>query len=161
MQVHSLELDDFIDTDYSLISIHTSLEDYKLAYLMNTQLKTFFKKSNPDLEINESGQKALFSIYKYEDEKQFNTWYLISNKYHGKSVNPISNGLFQTMNETVNTTSYLVPEKKKMDYLLKIEGNVDTFKILEIVQEIKNIKQVMTSYSMDITTLKSKDFLIF
>lgn len=161
MQVHSLELEDFIDTDYSLISIHTSLEDYKLAYLLNTHLKTFFKKSKPDLEIKDSGQKALFSIFKYEDEKQFSTWFLISNKFHGKPVNPISNGLFQTMNETVNTTSYLVPEKKKMDYLLKIEGDLDPFQIVEIVREIKNIKQVMTSYSIDMTTLKSKDFLIF
>jgi hypothetical protein len=161
MQVHSLELDDFIDTDYSLVSIHTGLEDYKLAYLINTNLKTFFKKSKPDLEINDGGQKASFSIFEYEDEKQFNTWYLISNKFHGKSVRPISNGLFQTINETVNTTSYLVPEKKKMDYLLKIEGDLDTFQLHEIVQQIKSIKHVMTSYAIDITTLKSKDFLIF
>lgn len=161
MQVHSLELEDFIDSDYSLISIHTSLEDYKLAYLMNTHLKTFFEKSKPDLEIKESNQNALFSIFKYEDEVQFNTWYLISNKFHGKSIQPISNGLFQTMNESVNTTSYLVPEKKKMDFLLKIEGDMDTFQIHEIVQKIKTIKQVMTSYVIDLTTLKSKDFLIF
>ena len=30
MQIHSLGLDDFCEDEYSLIGIHTALEDYKL-----------------------------------------------------------------------------------------------------------------------------------
>ncbi|WP_139957300.1 IPExxxVDY family protein [Flavicella sediminum] len=161
MQIHSLEIDDFIDTDYSLISIHTGLEDYKLAYLLNEKLNVFFAKSRTSLELKENGQCIPFSVYSFNDEAQSNTWYLIENKYHGVSNKPISNGLFQTINETVNTTSYLVPEKKKMDFLLKIEGDFASYKLLEVIDSIKSIKQVITSYSIDISTLKSKDFLIF
>ena len=35
MQIHSLGLDSLCEDEYSLIGIHTTLEDYKLAYLLN------------------------------------------------------------------------------------------------------------------------------
>ena len=44
MQVHALEIDDFEDSNFTLISIHTSLSDYKLAYLLNRTLQTSFKR---------------------------------------------------------------------------------------------------------------------
>jgi hypothetical protein len=87
-------------------------------------------------------------------------WYLIENKYHGVSDIPIENGLFGAINETVNRTSYLIPEKKKTDFLVKIEGDYDSYLIHETIQNINKLEQVMTSYKIDITTLKSKDFLI-
>lgn len=161
MQVHSLEIDEFEDLSYTLISVHTGVEDYKLAYLLNTKLGAFFIKSRDCLDIERGGQKAAFSVFNYEDEKQFSNWHLISNKYHGKSSTPIENGLFGTINQTVNKTSYLIPEKKQTDYLIKIEGDFDSFQVHEIIKSIKEIKQVVTSYEIDITTLKSKDFLIF
>jgi len=161
MQVHSLEIDDFEDSNYTLISIHTGLEDYKLAYLLNVHLNTFFKKSKTSLDIKDGAQNATFSVFDYEDETQFNNWYLISNKYHGVSKVPIENGLFGTINETVNRTTYLIPEKKKTDYLIKIEGDFDSYLVHETIKSINNMNQVVTSYSIDITTLKSKDFLIF
>lgn len=161
MQIHALEIDDFLDADYTLISIHSGLEDYKLAYLLNRELGMFFRKSENSIEIKENGQEAVFSVYGYEDEAQSNHWHLIANKFQGLSEQPISNGLFQTINETVNTTTYLVPEKKKMDFLIKIEGDFDSFRLHKTVNSINKIKQIITSYSMDTTTLKSKDFLIF
>ena len=39
MQIHALGLGDFCEEEYSLIGIHTALEDYKLAYLLNKNLK--------------------------------------------------------------------------------------------------------------------------
>ncbi len=161
MQVHSLELDDFTDIDYVLISIHTGLEDYKLAYLLNKHLNTFFEKSKNSLDFKEGEQNVSFSIYSYEDEPSFNNWYLISNKYQGVSRKTIKNGLFETANEVFDRTLYLIPEKKKTDYFVKIEGDFNAEQLSKTIDKIKNINQVVTSYSVDITTLKSKDFLIF
>lgn len=160
MPVHSLEIDDFEDTNFTLISIHTSLLDYKLAYLLNKNLNTCFKSCRDSLEVEDNTQKASFSVYKYEDETLFVNWYLIENKYHGVSNIPIENGLFGTINETVNRTSYLIPEKKKTDFLVKIEGDFETYLVHETIQKINKMEQVMTSYEIDIATLKSKDFLI-
>jgi hypothetical protein len=160
MQVHSLEIDDFEDSNFTLISIYTSLSDYKLAYLLNRDLNISFKKSKDSLVVEDGLQKACFSVYNYVDESKDMDWYLIENKYHGVSNVPIENGLFGTINETVNRTSYLIPEKKKTDFLVKIEGDYDVYLIHEAIQKINKMEQVMTSYEIDITTLKSKDFLI-
>ncbi len=160
MQVHSLEIDDFEDSNFTLIGVHTGLSDYKLAYLLNKRLNTSFKKSKDSLVVESGVQKASFSIYNYEDESLGVDWFLIENKYHGASINPIENGLFGSMNETVNSTSYLIPEKKQTDFLVKIEGDYEMYLVHETLEEIKKMEQVMTSYIIDITTLKSKDFLI-
>ena len=42
MQVHSLDIEDFYEDNYTLIGIHTALEDFKLAYLLNNNLDTLF-----------------------------------------------------------------------------------------------------------------------
>ena len=51
MQIHSLSLDVF-EEEYSLIGIHTALEDLKLAYLLNKELGTNLCKSKEDLKID-------------------------------------------------------------------------------------------------------------
>ena len=44
MQVHSFDIEDFCEDNYTLIGIHTALEDVKLAYLLNKHLKTLFQE---------------------------------------------------------------------------------------------------------------------
>ena len=66
MQIHSLDLDDFCEEEYSLIGIHTALEDFKLAYLLNKSLCTSFYKSREDLNFENQRKKASFSIFNYK-----------------------------------------------------------------------------------------------
>jgi hypothetical protein len=56
---------------------------------------------------------------------------------------------------------YLIPEKKKVDYFLKLEGDFDYEYIAKTVDQINKINQVITSYTIDSNILKSKEFLIF
>ncbi|MPT36827.1 MAG: IPExxxVDY family protein, partial [Flavobacterium sp.] len=35
MAIHKLLINDFISEDYELIAIHSTLEDYRLAYFIN------------------------------------------------------------------------------------------------------------------------------
>ena len=63
MQIHSLGLEDFCEDEYSLIGIHTALEDFKLAYLLNKNLGTSFYKSREDLNFENQQKKASFSIF--------------------------------------------------------------------------------------------------
>ena len=67
MQVHALEMDDFCEEKYSLIGIHSTLEDYKLAYLLNKNLNTRLYKAKEDLEFIIEKKKASFSIYNYQN----------------------------------------------------------------------------------------------
>ena len=68
MQIHALGLEDFCEEEYSLIGIHTALEDYKLAYLLNKNLNTHFSKSQKNLEFESNKKRASFSIYNFSRE---------------------------------------------------------------------------------------------
>tara|TARA_B110000003_G_scaffold152808_2_gene153512 strand:+ start:24776 stop:25246 length:471 start_codon:yes stop_codon:yes gene_type:complete len=156
MQVHSLEIDDFCEDKYVLIGIHTSLEDFKLAYLLNNNLKTLFLRANFNLDFESNDNKASFSIYSYMNYDYDYEWYLISNSYTEEKTNSSDTILLST-----ETKTYLIPEKKKVDYFIKIVGEPTQEFIYKTVDKIKQINQVVTSYSVEINTLKSKQFLIF
>mgnify|MGYP000377379909 FL=1 len=156
MQVHSLELDDFSDDNYTLIGIHSTLDAYKLAFLINQKLKTRFIRAHYNLDFENKNNNASFSIYEFINNKFSHNWFLISNQYTNKTEG-ITSGLFDT-NEI---TTYLIPEKKKVDYFLKLEGDFDYEFIVKSVDEINKINQVITSYTIDPNILKSKEFLIF
>tara|TARA_R110002126_G_scaffold129572_2_gene272456 strand:+ start:28676 stop:29143 length:468 start_codon:yes stop_codon:yes gene_type:complete len=155
MQIHSLGLD-ICEDEYSLIGIHTTLEDFKLAYLLNKNLGTHFYKSKEDLSYEKLKKQASFSIFNYSNIKYDFEWFLIANSSKRENQTE-SNELLLTS----ETKTYLIPEKKKVDFFIKIIGNLQYSFITETVHKIKTIDQVITSYSIDKNTLKSKDFLIF
>ena len=156
MQVYALEMNDFCEEEYSLIGIHSTLEDYKLAYLINKKLNTRFFKAKEDLQFTREKKKASFSIYNYENTKYDFDWFLIANSYRRENQT-VSNELLLTS----ETKTYLIPEKKKVDFFLKICGESEYDFVMKIIQKIKNIDNVITAYSIDKNTLKSRDFLIF
>ena len=156
MQVYALEMDDFCEEPYSLIGIHSTLEDYKLAYLINQNLNTRFNKANKDLEFKRDKKKASFSIYNYENTNDGFNWFLIANSYRRENQT-VSNELLLTS----ETKTYLIPEKKKVDFFLKICGDSEYDFVMKTIQKIINIENVITAYSIDKNTLKSRDFLIF
>ncbi|OAD46383.1 IPExxxVDY family protein [Polaribacter atrinae] len=156
MQVHALEMDEFCEEEYSLIGIHSTLEDYKLAYLLNKNLNTRFYKAKEDLEFVIEEKKASFSIYNYENIEYDYVWFLITNSYRTENQTA-SNELLLTS----ETITYLIPEKKKVDFFIKICGDIEYEFVMKTLNRIKSIENVITAYSIDKNTLKSKDFLIF
>ncbi|PQJ79792.1 IPExxxVDY family protein [Polaribacter porphyrae] len=156
MQIHSLGLDNFYDDEFSLIGIHTTLEDFKLAYLLNKNLRTSFQKSRKDLAFKEEKKRASFSLYNYSNTEYDFDWHLIANSSKRENQT-VSNELLLTS----ETKTYLITEKKKVDFFIKISGDIQYNFISKTVAKIKKIDQVITSYQIDKNTLKSKDFLIF
>ena len=156
MQVHSLGLEDFCEDNYTLIGIHTALEDFKLAYLLNNNLNTHFSRASFSLDFEMNSSKASFSIYEYRNEKYEYEWYLIANSYKEERTNELD-----TIALTTETKTYLIPEKKRVDYFIKIVGEPNQLLIRYTIDKINTINQVVTSYTIDSSTLKSKEFLIF
>ena len=155
MTIYELDFNDFSSCEYSLVAIHTTLGDYKLAYLLNRQLSCTFKKSNFNLDKkNKNDVKASFSVYEYSNAEY--DFFLINNTFKNKST---TNGV--SLFTESYTVDYLVPEKKKVDYFIKIEGDVNSDYLSNLVVKLKELPQVLTSYEIDIDSLKSKDFLIF
>jgi hypothetical protein len=156
MQVHALDLKDFCEENYELIGIHTTLEDYKLAFLLNSHLKTNFHRAKYSLDFDNTIEDISFSIYSYTNKEYDFEWYLISNSCT-QEVSLNSSGLIKS----TETKTYLINEKKKVDFFIKIVGEADAEFISKTVDKINTINQVVTSYNIDTNTLKSKDFLIF
>lgn len=154
MQKHELEL----ANDYSLIGIHSSEEDYRLAFLLNMHLLTKFSKSKHDLDFKNRSDS--FSIFEFEDDSNQLTNFLISNKFIGDATGSLETNLF-SKKISYSNVSYLIPEKRKVDYFLKIEGDISDTELNKTIYKINNINQVITSYKINPSSLRSKDFLIF
>ncbi|MAD97573.1 MAG: hypothetical protein CMB99_09640 [Flavobacteriaceae bacterium] len=156
MQMHAIGFDEFDEDDFFLIGIHTTLEDYRLAYLLNVTLKTNLKKANNYLMLNTRKKKASFSIFTYENPKYEDQWDLISNSSKTEITDEDNPLLVNTEIKT-----FLIPEQKKIDYFIKITGNVTLDYVKRTAKKIQSIEQIITSYFIDNKTLKSKEYLIF
>ena len=157
MAIHKIQINDFISDDYELIAIHSSLDDYKLAYAINKILDTRLIKNESNIEIAIPEGKSAFSNYIFDDKKNDVVWTLIENKTTIINSNKQTTSLF----EQVDITVFLLPEFKKADYLIKIENIDYGFDSESIIEKIQEIKNVTTAYAIDITNLKSKNNLIF
>ena len=151
MPIHRLSSDD-LEKDYKLIAIHSDIEPYKLAFEINKKLKIQLKRSSFDLSFK--NKSSIFDLYKHISEV-FNTkLYLILNKSTDKKK---IEG--QLLFENFDEQSYLIPELRKAQYLLKIEGGgFDADNVLKKLNEIDN---VISSYRTEISSIKSKYNLIF
>jgi len=159
MALHKLHVDDFYDDSFSLIAIHCSLEDYRLAYLLNKHLNISLVRKPQDLDYKYFA--ATYSIFEWEDKKQHTTWNLISNICKREEDGLQSSGsLFNTSN-TILKTYHLLPEFKNVDYLIKVMNEDQCFDEKQILDTLQSIPQLVTSYSIDVEHIKSKDNLIF
>lgn len=156
MQAYSLEINDFCCAEYTLIGVHTALNDYKLAYKLNQILEVRLNRAEYELDFEDKLTKSSYPIFEYTDKEFDSHWFLITNVFKEKrKTNGV--GLF----EESYFKTFLIPEKKKVDYFLKIEGDYSYEFIIKTIEKIKKIPQVLTSYTIDSDTLKSKENLIF
>jgi hypothetical protein len=162
MAVLKLHLDEFDEVDYNLIAIHSTLEDYRLAYFLNQQLPVILSKSKDEISVTVKEGEAFFSSFFFDDANNDIQWTLIQNKnevtVHKKST---GQNLFLNTDVEIATKVYLLSELKKVDYFLKIENNINTFTIDEVVKKIKSIGRISTVYEVIPEKIKSKNNLIF
>ena len=159
MALHKVFVDDFYDFTYKLIAIHCSLEDYRLAYILNKKLGIILKRKNNDLDFNHLKQS--YSIFEWNNHLEYVTWNLISNtsKVEEQSKNYVGT-LFDT-EDIILKKRYLIPEYKKVDYFLKILDEINNVDENLVLKTLQTIPQIITSYSVNPLKIKSKDHLIF
>ena len=151
MAIHKINSSD-LEEDYVLIAIHCNSEPYKLAFEINLKLKTKLEKSV--LDISFKGDNSIFELYKHISETYNTRLYLISNK--SKNNTDLN---MQSLFDDFSISTFLVPELKKADFLLKIEGG--GFKIESLLKKLNEISSVVSSYTVSVNSDKSKYNLIF
>lgn len=159
-----LHIDDFEENDYLLIAIHTTLEDYRLAYFLNKYLGVQLQKQEEDIHIQVKENQSSFSLYSFYDKEQYVTWNLVQNKNEiviQPEEKPL-NDLFSENLQAIETTIYLLPELKKVDYFLKIENLTEQENLfIETLKKLKTIEKISLVYNIDTNSIKNKNNLIF
>ncbi|MGO4905426.1 IPExxxVDY family protein [Flavobacterium sp. W20_MBD1_R3] len=162
MANHKLDLGEFDEIDYYLFAIHTSLEDYRLAFFINQILPINLSKSKNEIQINIKEGETSFSRFYYDDIESGLSWNLIQNKNEVIQYNKINNqNLFSNIHMEVSVKVFLLPEFKKVDYFLKIENNNDTVNGSKIQLLLNTINSISAVYIVDTNKIKSKNNLIF
>ena len=145
--------EDLLDeTTFSLFAIHSNLEDYALAYALNKSCGLRLKRTDKDLELDRQG---LFVVFHWKDQGNYREWTLFRNPGMEASSGPYE-GLFP--NEPTMNRPYLIPERKEVDFFLKLDGEEHGLKMLP---ELLSIPKVITAYRLEVSKLKSKYNLIY
>jgi hypothetical protein len=162
MAVHKVYIEEFEEDDYYIIAIHTSLEDYRLAYFINREIAIRLSKNDSDIQSQVKEGETSFARFTFEDEKNDIKWNLVQNKneIEGKE-NTITQDLFSNSDNSFSSLAYLLPEYKKVDFFLKIENAEKDINIAEIVSKISAIDSIKMVYNVDKDKIKSKNNLIF
>ena len=127
--------------DFFLMALCCHEKDYRICWAINNILNTDLRKEK-DLNIPQKKGNAasLFSLYFYNDEEQFREYYLVSNK---------------------NETSVLIPEQKQADYFMLVKGTLGSNEKEQMLLKIKGSGMVLTAYTVEPGSLRSKQNLIF
>ncbi|MDC8000385.1 IPExxxVDY family protein [Aequorivita todarodis] len=157
---YKLDMGEEPEEPYTLIAIHCSEEAYKVAYLMNQHLNTRFKRRRVDIDFPSEGMMVTFPIFDFMDEFNYSQYYLVANKCSiAEAGLQSSGGLFSEIGSEKD--HFLLPELKKVDYLLKIYSDFETVPLQSLISQINNIDQIVSAYVVETANIKSKNNLIF
>ena len=144
-------LRDDITCDFGLIAIHSVIEGFSLAYILNKTLKGKFKRSFSNEIIN----SANFEFFKWEIKKENIDCSLISNQKKIKSKIKKSNTSLFFFEETKKVS--LIDSLENVDYFIKINSGLE---INFVVEKIKSLPEIILSYIINNKKIKSKFNLI-
>ncbi|MEZ4778019.1 MAG: IPExxxVDY family protein [Flavobacteriaceae bacterium] len=162
MTHYKLQLEEDADENYVLIAIHCSEEPYKMAFMLNKHLSIQLQRSKDDLQLSTKEYSASFSIFEFEKEQQCIQFYLFENKCILSLEKPYAmGGLFERAATEKTTIAHVLPEFKKVDYFLKIESDEMFLAVRKILAQLNEINEVISAYTIENSTIKSHNNLIF
>lgn len=137
--------------DFGLIAIHSAIEGFSLAYILNKTLKGKFERSSNNEIIN----YADFEFFKWEIKKENIECSLISNQKKMKPKMKKSETSLFFFEETKKVS--LINSLENVDYFIKINSGLE---INFIVEKIKGLPEIILTYIINNKKIKSKFNLI-
>ncbi len=119
---------------YTLTGISCHLRDYRLSFLLNENLGFGLIRLD-DLPYLAAGssEPAYFSLYRWRNDEQYNTFF------------PIANRSEETL---------LVPRMKQADYLLLIEGPFKKKQEEDLLLKLRKVPNVLTAFTIPLSGVK-------
>ncbi len=135
------ELEEEYEFDFNVLGISCHEKDYRICWAINQVLGITMQKEEKDIEViikksNRHSMHTMFSDIDFDNEIDYR---LIANR---------------------STMGFLIPEKPQADYIF-IATDHFQLDFNEMNQKIKLIPFVLTTFEIDLETLKSKENLIF
>jgi hypothetical protein len=124
------------DYEFSLLGISCHEKDYRLCWLLNTQLGFDFRRADDLLFHYEHGDYN-FPVFEHDTDENTADCTLLKNRLSG---------------------AILLPELSQIDFLLKVDSPDED--ISALAKRIRNIPQVVGTFEIDVPKLRSKDNLI-
>ena len=149
-----LTLDIEYEFDFNLIGISCHQKIFKLCWAINKDLKLNLKKTD-DYVVEQVQPNTQLNCLRYEhiDKKSELQYWVIENK--GNILKPTDDDY------EIIGSGLLVPEMKNVDYFLVLKGNFFDHFYNNIISELKNISFILTTFNVEVESLKSKNnFLI-
>lgn len=129
------------DYEFDLIGICSSHADYRLCWSLNSSLNIDLCKGNDYYLKNKKDGEYYFSFYEFIDDETNQEIYLIKNL-------------------SFDNYKRLIPEQDQIDYFLIIKNNYNQ-DIQDLLDNLKKIDCVLTSFNFEVESLKSKANLVF
>lgn len=123
-----------------MIGISSSTRDYRLCWFINNSLPVKFVRIDDLLIYSDFGEESYHSCYKFSMVNSETDLYLLTNK---------------------SSNSYILPEIKETDFIIVSTESLSDEDQREFIQLLNKIEVVMTAYSIDPYSLKSKENLLF
>ena len=155
MTIKFHKLDFINDEKFFLIALHSNVEIFFLAYLLNKNLKTSFKKMKYNVINNENNY--LFERYQSVDKNKREKMDLFSNKSALKK-NQTTDQVFSLFDSNYFKKFFFIDEFKDVDFFIK-KDSINNLDLL--IKKIKLIEEIESSYLVDEKLLKNKENLIF
>lgn len=135
---HKLDL--AIEEDFCLLGVVADEPDYKLCWMINQALDMNFEKQEELLLYHRKlNDEQVFSLFSYHDNDSLITFRLIKNR--------CENG-------------YFLEELKNIDYLIHIQGEINTIRISNFMLSVGALEPVRMCVPSDLSRIKNKERLL-
>lgn len=140
MGVKKHKLDLAIEEDFCLLGVVSDEPDYKLCWLINTALDMNFEKQE-ELQLfhRKLDEEQVFSLFSYDDKDALITFRIIRNR---------------------SDKGYFLDELKNIDYLIHIQGEINTSRINDFMLSVGALEAVRMCVPSDLSRIKSKERLL-
>lgn len=147
------------ESTYHIIAIHCHCEAHQIAFSLNQHLGLRLKRKKEDLDLTVKKNIAYFPFFHFFDPKKSFDYYLVSSKYTIDFQSNKDN--YSLFSEKTSLTTHLLPQHKNVDFFLKIEDDANLIDTKKVIQKLNKVSQIITSYNLNVETLKNKENLIF
>lgn len=139
MKKITLEIEN--DYDFILLGISCHAKDYRLCWALNKTFGFNFTKTE-DFEVKNKklAGAVAFSQYIFDVEEEYKSFTLLGNR---------------------SEAGMLVPEQKQADYLLVLKGGFTDNDVNEFIAKINSVDFVLTAFEIEVSSLRSKQNLLF